>query len=654
LKRESFYCYEDNMIEDTTREDWQQRAIAFLKTVSPFDTLSDEEYSMLSKTLTEKVFREGTIIFGQGKTAIEGLYLIKSGSVKLYLKDEHGTEMLKEYRGKKDYFGALGMIMGTKANLNVEAAEDTRCIVVPKKNFLALLHTNPLFSVFYLKSFCKKYIQSAHLELHKKRESTKAEGAFYLFSEDVGSVMKKRPRMCLPDDTAQAAAEKMAKYRIGSLLVKSESGNIEGIVTDKDLRAKLIAKGLSSIEPVRSIMSSPVETIPSQAPCFDALFLMLQKGIHHLAVQRAGNIVGIVTAHDILLLEGHSPVFLFREISAQTQIEGLYSLPKQFPRLAKTMIKEGVRANNITRMITVLNDRILDRILGLLIDEMGLPPVPFCWLVMGSEGRKEQTFSTDQDNAIIYEDADDVRQKEAARKYFLALGKKTVAHLAECGYTLCKGDIMASNPKWTQPLSEWRKIFDHWIFSPDPEDILNSTIFFDFRPAFGKAKLANELRNHLVKRTTREKVFIHHLARHCAEARPPLSMFKNFVVEKNGEHKGCLDIKTKGLAPFVNFARLMCLDRGLVETNTLERIESLRQHEAISDEFAFKLREAYEFQMHVRLLHQLERVENGKQPNNYINPSELSDMEKYTLKKAFLLVSEIQSFVGTYFHVDLG
>ena len=641
------------MVVNKIKDSDLKSAVAFLRTIPPFDDLTDQNFKEMSEGLFEEFYPRGSLIFIQDRTDIEALCLIKRGGVKLYLKDEENTEILKEYRGPGDYFGGLGIIMETKANLNVEAVEDTCCILLPKKSFQDLIRTDSRFSHFFLKSFCNKYIHSAHFELRKKKEGGGAEVALSLFNQDIAGVMKGSLHTCLPGDTIQAAAQKMASYRIGSLLVKDDNGNVEGIITDKDLRTKVVARGISSKEPVESIMATPVKTVPAEAVCFDALFSMLKNRIHHLAVEKEGDITGIITAHDLLLLQESSPIFLFREIVSRTEIEGLYPLAKQFPGVVRALIEQGAKASNITRMVTVLNDQILDRILSLLIQDMGTPPVPFCWLVMGSEGRKEQTLATDQDNAIMYEDPDGSTQKKEAQHYFLEFGKKAVEHLAACGYALCKGDIMASNPKWNQPFSEWQKLFDSWIFYPDPKEVLHSTIFFDFRPAFGKVEFAHQLRKHLAKRAMREKVFIHHMARNCMATRPPLSLFKNFIRIKDGKHKGLLDLKTVGLTPLVDFARLMSLDRGVTATNTLERIESLNEHKCISDEFALKVKESYEFQMQLRLMHQIDNIEDGKDPDNYINPSDLPDIDRHTLKRFFLVIGEIQSFVGDYFHLNL-
>jgi CBS domain-containing protein len=627
---------------------------SFLRTVSPFGELPEEQLEALAQRAEEAVYPKGTVILRQGKSPVRALHLIKHGGVKLYLKDKDEKELRIEYRRAGDYFGALGLIMEMKANLTVESIDETSCVLVSGRDFRHLLSTEATFSLFFLESFCRRYIYPAHAELQRWDYRAQTDSGLYLFGQDLEGAMKGSLHTCLSDDTIQAAAEKMVEHRIGSLIVRGEDGKAQGIITDKDLRTKMVARGMSCHEPVSSIMTSPVQTAPAHAVCFDALFSMLKNRIHHLGVKKGGEIVGMITSHDLLLLQGDSPIFLFKEIGAAREIKGLYSIPEKFPAVARRLMHEGARAGNMNRMITVLNDYILDRILSLLITELGTPPLPFCWIVMGSEGRKEQTFVTDQDNAIIYEDPSNASLEAEAREYFLALGRRAVEDLAKCGYKLCKGEIMASNPKWNLPLSEWKELFDHWIYSPDPREVLHATIFFDFRPGFGETKLAHSLRMHLVDRACREKVFIHHLARDCLATKPALSIFKNFVVEKDGPHRGHLDLKAKGLTPFVDFARLMSLDRGVTVTNTLERIRALQENHALSEDFAIKVREAYEFQMHLRLTGQLHMIEGGREPDNYVNPSAVSEMEKRALKQAFLVVSEIQAFITDFFHLNLG
>jgi CBS domain-containing protein len=320
--------------------------------------------------------------------------------------------------------------------------------------------------------------------------------------------------------------------------------------------------------------------------------------------------------------------------------------------VVRTLIEEGAKANNITRMITVLNDHIVYRLLTLLHAEMGPEPYPFCWMMLGSEGRKEQTFKTDQDNALIYQTpAEDWEEIKTAKLYFRRFGNRAIQHLEACGYPLCKGEMMASNPRWRKPYVVWQNYFERWISAPEPEEVLNATIFFDFRPGYGQVALADRLRDYLAAQAPTKNIFLMHLAKDSLHSRPPLTFFRNFVVEKDGKYKNRLDLKTRGLVPFVDFARLLALKHGVKETNTLDRLRALADREAIPRELYTETVEAYEFQMQLRLVHQLRMMELGQLPHNYVDPGELSDLEKQTLKESFAVIGRIQTYVKDEFRV---
>ncbi len=413
-----------------------------------------------------------------------------------------------------------------------------------------------------------------------------------------------------------------------------------------------MAAGLDYHQPVSAIMNSPVLSVLSQSLCFDVLLKMMTTGIHHLAVERAGRIIGVVTSHDIMLLQGHSPYYLFKEIRGQEQIVGLYPLAQKIPEVVRGLIGEGAKAGNITQMIAILNDHILGRMLTLLEQEMGPPPVSYCWLLLGSEGRREQTFKTDQDNAIIYANPVSDSENQAAVTYFAAFAAKAIDHLVNCGYPLCPGEIMAINPRWCQPLSVWEGYFSHWVTAPEPQELLNAIIFFDFRAGFGDASLADSLRTHLNRQVVGRDPFLFHLARQCQETRAPLSFFKNFIVERDGEHKNRLDIKRQGLTPFVNFARVLSLKFGVKETNTLARLKALIDGEWIPEDLWSTASEAYELQMQQRLVHQLRQIEAGILPDNYIDPADLSDLERRMLKDAFAVIERLYSVLERLYPVS--
>ncbi len=619
--------------------------IEFLKRTLPFSELPEQVLERLLLDLEVDFFPKGTTLFRQDETEVTHLLIIQKGGVKLFLKDESGEITLKDFRSEGGYVGALPIIQGTRANFTVETVEDTFVFRLPKERFLELIDSHPRFAQFFLRSFSEKYLLRAYRQLRQKRVEARPDSALYLFSVKVEEIIKRAPEVINSGDTIQYAAERMAELHIGSLLVRDPSGAIAGIVTDKDLRNKVVATGLGVGEPVAKIMSAPVETIPAHTVAFDALLTMMRRQIHHLAVERGGEIIGVITTHDIMVLQGTSPLYIFREIVAQRSIQGLYPISQKVPNVIHTLIDEGARSNNITRLITILNDHILQRLLTLMEEEMGPPPLPYCWMLMGSEGRKEQTFRTDQDNALIYQDPPDPKAAQEAQDYFRSLGETAIEHLVRCGFPRCPGEIMASNPKWCQPYSRWEAYFRDWITTPEPKEVLHATIFFDFRPGYGELALGERLRDYLSQECPSQHIFLYHLARDTLESKPPLSFFKNFIVEKDGEHRNRLDLKRRGLVPFVDFARLLALKNGLRETNTVERLQALENVGAISHELYTETREAYEFQMQLRLVHQMRMIEEGKEPDNYINPADLTDLEKQALKEAFSVIGRLQAVV---------
>ncbi len=625
---------------------------SFLQKTIPFSELNPEILDELSARCAIDFFPKNTLIFEQDRTEVDYLYLISRGGVKLYLTNTDGETLLKDFRGEGGYFGALGIIRDSKANMNVETVEDTFCYLIDKRIFLQLIQSYPRVSQYYLRKFSEDLVDTAYSELLSRKIRPQPHETFYLFTAQVQDVVKRSPEIISVSETVRSAANRMSQLGIGSVLVEDQSGNIAGIITDKDLRTRVIAAGLDYGASVQEIMSAPVRTIPGNSTCFDALLEMMHGQIHHLAVEKRGKVTGIITAHDIMVSQGTSPLYLFREIIAQRKIEGLYSLSKKIPQVVRTLVEEGAKANNITGMITVLNDHILQRLLTLLSEEMGKPPYDFCWITFGSEGRKEQTFKTDQDNALIYDTPpEDWEHVKAAKLYFRRFGNSAIKHLEACGYPMCPGDMMASNPKWRKPFSVWQNYFDRWISAPDPEEVLNATIFFDFRPVFGKLQLGEQLRTHLALQAPSRGIFLMHLAKDCLAGRPPLTFFRNFIVEKDGIHKNRLDLKTRGLVPIVDFARLLSLRHGVTETNTLTRLENLASGNCISKELYVEAREAYEFQMQLRLVHQLRMLESGQPPNNYIDPGELSDIEKQTLKETFAVIGRIQMYIKDEFRV---
>jgi len=409
------------------------------------------------------------------------------------------------------------------------------------------------------------------------------------------------------------------------------------------LRKKVIAEGRSVRLPVADIMSTPLKTISENSPVFEALMAMMQQGIKHLAVTDAQQqVVGVLTNQDVLGRQSQSPLFLIRDIAAALTVETVEQVHLRLPRIVQALIQAGTPALALNRFITALSDAVLKRLGELVLKDVEPPPVKFVFMILGSEGRKEQTLKTDQDNAIVYEDSSP-GAAELVQDYFQKIGEAVCTALDRCGYRFCNADVMARNPKLCQPLSVWKRRFSEWIHAAEAEDLLYSSIFFDFRAGFGHAELVVQLREHLLESLKGWSGFFRHLTQNALLHKPPLGFFRNFVLESKGEHRNKFDIK-RAMLPVVDYARVYALKHGVAETNTLERLRQLMQAGILPPKDCNEIEQGYSFLMQLRLVRQVAAIfEEGVAPDNFINPQDLSGIEQRLLKEIFIRIGNLQT-----------
>ncbi len=621
-----------------------QDVIGFLRGVSPFQDLDEPTLRELAEGVSMEFYPKGSTILQQEGPASEYLRIVKKGSVRVFMKSGKDDELAIDTRGEGESFGFISLVSGDKSRANVVAVEDTTCYLIGKVAVVKLLETYPAFAEYFLVSYLNKYIDRTYKEMHK-RSLLYGGGDRLLFTTPVGDLITKEVITASQDTSIRDSAEMMSQNGISSLVILDADGIPAGVVTDRDLRDKVVSKARSVQDPVKDIMSISLVKTDAKDYCFEAILNMIRYNIHHLLVIDNGKLKGVITNHDLMMLQGTSPISIAREIENQQSIEGLVPASKKINKVVELLIKEGAKASNITRIITEINDRLLRKILEITEKKLGRPPLKYCWIVFGSEGRKEQTFRTDQDNAIIYEDPRTPAKGEEAKTYFSAFTLLVRDSLLRCGFPPCPADYMASNPRWCQPLQVWKKYFAGWINEPTSDAVLKSLIFFDFRPIHGEIGLAEGLRDSLTSMLEGQMLFLGYMANTIINNMPPLSFFKSFVVEKGGEHKDEFDLKVKGIAPLVDAVRLFALERGVRETSTLERITALRERHTIVKEYADELEHAFEFIMLLRIHHQIEQIEAGKKPDNFINPNKLSNLEKRMIKEEFHLISRMQGLI---------
>jgi len=618
--------------------------ISFLRMVPPFQFLCDSDLQAVARNLSMEFYPKDMVILRQDGPPSDALRIIKKGGVKIILVSDEGGEAVIDYRGEGDTFGFLSMVGKDRVRTNVVAIDDTICYLLGQEMVLKLLDSNLSFTEFFLQSHITRYLDKTYREMQDK-------SMFYggsdrlLFTTQVGDMAVKNVVSTQEDTTIREAAQIMSEQCISSIVVRDRNGLPTGMVTDRDLREKVVSRGRNVEDPIKSIMSSSLIRVDARDYCFEAVLKMIKYNIHHILVIKDGQLTGVITNHDMMMLQGTSPLSLTKDIESQQTIEGLIPVSKKINGIVGLLLKEGAKASNITKIITEINDRLVRKVLECAERKHGKPPLAYCWIGFGSEGRKEQTFKTDQDNAIITADPATEAEAEAAKKYFSAFAEFVRDSLLQCGFPPCPANYMASNPQWCQPLKVWKKYFSTWISTPTSEAVLNSVAFFDFRPMYGETSLADTLRDHLNALLKDQKVFLGYLANMAIKNQPPVGFFKSFVVEKGGAHKDQLNLKIKGLAPLVDILRLFALEKGIRETSTMERIDTLRSMHSIVGEYADDFEQAFEFISLLRIHHQYEQISNGVAPDNFINPNQLSNLEKRSIKGAFQLITKIQDLI---------
>ena len=415
---------------------------------------------------------------------------------------------------------------------------------------------------------------------------------------------------------------------------------LAGIVTDRDLRTRVLAAGVDPGVGVVDVMTAEPVTGTVDALAFEVLLEMVGRHIHHLPIVDAtGRPVGIVTTTDLLRLEHANPVYLAGDIAKQPDIAGITRVAARLPHVVQALVEQDASADDIGRVVTAVGDTVERRVIALAEADLGPAPVPYCWVTLGSRGRLEQALAADQDNAMILDDS--VLPDHA--RWFEALAVTVVEGLEACGYPRCPGGVMATNPRWRQPLARWRQEFSTWLHQPVPDALLGASIFFDMRPVHGDATLHARLQQHVLAASPRSKVFLAHLAKQATGNEPPLGFFRGLVLEKAGDHKDTLDIKRGGIGPVVELARAHALSVGSPAVNTRARIEAARAAGILGDERADDLRDAFEFISYVRLRHQAAQVRQGKPTDNFVAPGEPVELDKRHLREAFAIVRAAQS-----------
>lgn len=487
---------------------------------------------------------------------------------------------------------------------------------------------------------------TGHLATHQDLKALLEElQSSLLFLNEPLSHFRHSTVSCTLDTPINEAARKMSEQKFSAILVLSESGDPVGVVTDGDLRRRVLSRTHDPVRSISEIMSSPLQSIDENALLHTALLNMQKKGIRHLALRNAeGKVTGLVRSADLLAFHRYASAVLVSEIERAKSLDEIIDVRQRLPQAVASLVNVSSKPRSVIRLIASVHDATTIRLVRLAMDELGPPPVRFAFIGMGSQGREEETLVSDQDNGIIYQDVDPKLQ-ENVQKYFLSLGDKVCQWLDAAGYHFCAGGVMARSEEWCASISVWQKRFSKWISASEPEDILRFDMCFDFRCVYGADELAQTLRQFVFERLEERPETFCHFASNALLYKPPLGFFGKIQVHTTNDHEKVFNIK-EAIMPIIKFARIYALRDKVLQTNTLQRLGRLLQIDTISQTSHDEMVQAYEFLMNLRMRHQVKVLQAERPPDNNINPKSITHIEEVTLRESLSQIAAIQKRIS--------
>jgi CBS domain-containing protein len=618
--------------------------VDLLSEVVPFDRLPGAELSQLAATAASATLEPQTTLYEQNTTRVTHVIVVVQGRLKQTLMEDDQV-LFSGYLERGDLYGGLSLLFNKGLSIStVESQTRVSLLKIPKSSFLQLCSAHAEVLEHFTSRFSTNLLERPYLSF-LTRQAREQRTSSEPLNISVGEILSSPPLTCQPDTPVREAARLMNRFNAKAVLVPDAAGQTLGLVTDQDFRARVVAGNLPDRTPVKEVMTSPVEPVDSNLSVCEVMVIMLQSNQECVPVSdETGSLLGVVTEQDLLLAQGLSPLVLLRRVQNETAVSGLAFLYRQLPALLMSLIKSGARAGLLTRIISATTHTMLLKTIEFGLAQLGPPPVDFAFLLFGSEGRREQTLKTDQDNAIVYRDVGPDLEAEV-RAYFLELGTRVCDWLNQAGQSYCEFNIMAKNPDWCQPLKTWKGYFQDWVRSDDPDTLLKGNIFFDLELGYGEQGLVDELHDSLFASLSQWPGFLRRMAVNTTSFRPPLDMFGQFVLHNREDRKSILDLKSP-MRLVVDFARIYALKLQVREANTMERLNRLKESETFEQDLITDIMEAYEWLMILRLRHQAEMAtESSRQPDNFINPKQLTHIDRQSLKQAFKAIKTIQGLL---------
>ncbi len=619
-----------------------------LSRYAPFDSMEAAHLEFLARRLKLGFYAKGETIIAATDGPARRFFIIKQGLVRGETDRDSGVEEDGAWELMAGECFPIGALTARRPVHTVHrAAQDTFCYELSRDDFDALRALSPAFHDFCSRRLANLLHQALrdNQSRHAARVSENAS-----FSAPLRGMLARAPVVCAAETPLSKALETMHQTHVGSIVITDTGMRPLGMFTLHDLIPRVILADISLDAPIVRVMTPQPLSLSPDAFAYEAALLMAREGIGHVCVVENGALLGVVSERDLFSLQRVGLVHLSRAITSAADIDTLSRLSRDVHQLIDQMLAQGVAVEQLTQIITLLNDHLTRRVIHLCITDCATPPPRFTWLAFGSEGRQEQTLKTDQDNGMLF--VPDTRMSaEATRAALLPLAQRVNAALAECGFPLCEGKIMAGNPQWCLSDAEWKEKFADWIHRADAPVLLNATIFFDFRTLYGDPEPVHELRAWLHERIKDNRLFLRSLSENALANRPPLGLVRDFVTEHGDDHADTLDLKINGITPFVDAARIFALAAGIDTTATVGRLRAAARVWHLDSAEVDAWVEAFWFMQLLRLRLQFEQRQKGLPLSNRIDPNALNDLDRRILKEAFRQARKLQTKFEYWFLV---
>ncbi len=613
-----------------------QATIEFLRRHAPFNEMDDASLRMLAVGAKLGYHAAGSAIVGPASGVARTLCIVQRGIVSASAPGSADANRIEW--GPGECFPISAVLGQRPTTMQYDAIEDVFAYEIDADLVQALMAASPPFQRFCTRHMGSLLAQAADRLRHTY--SQQATGAESLLAP-LGSILRRKPVTCEPDTPLATALQTMQKHKVSAIIVVDAAGKPLGIFTERDLVRHTAAGEVDRGRAISTFMTPDPIGLPVTATASEAALVMAQRNIRHLLVCDDGRLAGVVSERGLFALQRLSMREVTQIIELADTCDELKAGAAEIRALAKNLLAQGIGAEQLTQLIAALNDKLTQRILALEAARHDVAGIRFCWLALGSEGRHEQTFATDQDNAILFAAADG--DEDAVRARLLPFARAVNAMLDACGFPLCKGDVMASNAAWCLSAAEWRQCFGRWIRAPLPEALLNASIFFDFRPLWGESALARDLREWLRESTRDDQRFLRMMAANAMQTEPPLGFFGDIVTSAEKGRRGTVDLKAQGSRVITDVARIYALATGVEAPGTAARVRQAGAALRVRPEETEAVVDAFYFLLMLRLQHQHDNAaEAGTAEANRLDPRGLNDLDRRILKESFRQARKLQ------------